>query len=94
MAPVNGTLCTNHAEWIVESFMTPENPDYYFPDFDELTFTNIKAVTEAGKVAPISDGWIITAEPVHDSGKYLTDCKIVELDAMTCKWLGYAGIFT
>ncbi|KAH7109197.1 concanavalin A-like lectin/glucanase domain-containing protein [Dactylonectria macrodidyma] len=55
-APVNGTLCTNHAEWIVESFMKPEDPDSYFPDFSELTFTNIKAVSEAGKAASLADG--------------------------------------
>ncbi|KAH6988567.1 concanavalin A-like lectin/glucanase domain-containing protein [Ilyonectria destructans] len=92
-APVNGTLCTNHAEWIIETFMTPENPDSYFPDFGELSFTNIKAVSEAGKAASLADGIIVAAEPKSNSGRYLTSCEIVELDGTTCRWLGYKGIF-
>ncbi|KAM0425892.1 hypothetical protein ACHAPT_008830 [Fusarium lateritium] len=92
-APDNGTLCTNHAEWIVESFMTPENPDFYFPDFDELTFTKVKAVSEKGETASLADGIIVTAEPLLNSGKYLTSCEMVDSETTTCKWLGYKGIF-
>ncbi|KAJ3543863.1 hypothetical protein NM208_g3358 [Fusarium decemcellulare] len=92
-APANGTLCTNHAEWIVESFMTPEQPDTLFPDFGDLSFTNVKAVSEAGKQASLADGIVVTAETVLNSGKYLTSCEIVALDATTCKWVGYKGIF-
>ncbi|KAF4975506.1 hypothetical protein FDECE_18567, partial [Fusarium decemcellulare] len=66
-APTNGTLCTNHAEWIVESFMTPDQPDTLFPDFGDLMFTNVKAVSEAGKDASLADGIIVNAEPVLNS---------------------------
>ncbi|EXA29088.1 hypothetical protein FOVG_19376 [Fusarium oxysporum f. sp. pisi HDV247] len=92
-APANGTLCTNHAEWIIESFMTENDHETLFPDFGELTFTNVKAVSEGGKPASLADGIIVTAEPELHSGKYLTSCEMVLPDATTCKWLGYKGIF-
>lgn len=73
--------------------MAPKSPDAYFPDFGELSFTNIKAVSEAGKAASLADGIILAAEPKPNSGRYLTSCEMVELDGTTCRWLGYKGIF-
>ncbi|WKT52453.1 Peptidase G1 [Fusarium oxysporum f. sp. vasinfectum] len=93
-APVNGTLCTNHAEWIVESFMTTKDHETLFPDFGELHFTGIKAISVANEEVSLQEyGIIVEAEPVLGNGKYLTDCEITGLDATTCKWLGYKGIF-
>ncbi|KAJ4348972.1 hypothetical protein N0V95_005020 [Ascochyta clinopodiicola] len=86
-APANGTLCTNHAEWIVESFLTEDDP-YLFPDFGELTFTKAKALTERDEVAPLSNAKLITAQPVLH-GWNLTKCDIIQPDAVTCKWLGH-----
>ncbi|KAF9691032.1 hypothetical protein EKO04_011270 [Ascochyta lentis] len=84
---INGTLCTNHAEWIVESFMYGDDP-YYFTDFGDLTFTEVEAITEAGEVAPLSDAEVITAQPILN-GYNLTKCEILQPDAVKCKWLGY-----
>lgn len=93
-APVNGTLCTNHAEWIVESFMTTKDHETLFPDFGELHFTDIKAISAANEEVSLQEhGIIVEAEPVRGNGKYLTDCEITGSDATTCKWLGYKGIF-
>ncbi|KAJ4252922.1 hypothetical protein NW762_010828 [Fusarium torreyae] len=92
-APANGTLCTNHAEWIIESFMSKDDPELFFPDFGELTFSNVKAVSEAGEPASLADGIIVTAEPELHSGRFLASCEMVLPDATTCKWLGYKGIF-
>ncbi|KAI8402573.1 hypothetical protein FOFC_17888 [Fusarium oxysporum] len=73
-APVNGTLCTNHAEWIVESFMTTKDHDTLFPDFGELHFTDIKAISAANEEVSLQEhGIIVEAEPVLGNGKYLTD---------------------
>ncbi|EXL98131.1 concanavalin A-like lectin/glucanase domain-containing protein [Fusarium oxysporum II5] len=93
-APVNGTLCTNHAEWIVESFMTTKDHETLFPDFGELHFTEIKAISAANEEVSLQEhGIIVEAEPVLGNGKYLTDCEITGSDATKCKWLGYKGIF-
>ena len=72
--------------------MTPQAPDAYFPDFGELAFSNVKAVSDVGKMASLADGWILAAQPKLN-GKSLTSCEMVEPDATTCKWLGYKGIF-
>ncbi|CAJ0549942.1 Ff.00g065370.m01.CDS01 [Fusarium sp. VM40] len=92
-APVNGTLCTNHAEWIIESFMSKDDPDNLFPNFGELSFINTKAVSEAGKPATLAEGIVVTAEPELNSGKHLTSCEMEKADVTTCKWLGYKGVF-
>ncbi|OLN82025.1 Aspergillopepsin-2-like protein 2 [Colletotrichum chlorophyti] len=93
-APTNGTLCTNTAEWVVESPMTESNHDTLYPDYGKLTFTNIKSVAEDGSVAAISDAHYYNAEPLLD-GKFLTDCAIdPQTDSTTCSWLGYKGIFS
>ncbi|UPX12673.1 uncharacterized protein EKO05_0003214 [Ascochyta rabiei] len=86
-APVNGTLCTNHAEWIVESFLTQSDP-FLFPDFGQLTFTKAKAITEKNEVAPLSNGKLITAQPVLH-GHNLTKCNFIQPDGVTCKWNGF-----
>ncbi|SCO92157.1 uncharacterized protein FRV6_16285 [Fusarium oxysporum] len=73
-APVNGTLCTNHAEWIVESFMTTKDHETLFPDFGELHFTDIKAISAANEEVSLQEhGIVVEAEPVLGNGKYLTD---------------------
>ncbi|KAF5654193.1 hypothetical protein FCIRC_13988 [Fusarium circinatum] len=94
-APVNGTLCTNHADWIVESFMTRQNHDSLFPDFGELSFTNIKAVSVANEEISLQEhGILVEANPLYqDMKKNLTSCELVASDITTCKWLGYKGIF-
>jgi hypothetical protein len=73
--------------------MTPQDPDSYFPDFGELTFHKVKAVSEQGKKASLADGYLIAAEPKLGSGRQLTSCKMVDSETTTCKWLGYKGIF-
>ncbi|KAF5024580.1 hypothetical protein F66182_3343 [Fusarium sp. NRRL 66182] len=92
-AGVNGTLCANHAEWMIESFMTEENHETQFPDFGELRFNNIKATSVAGEQASLADSILLAAEPIMGSGKQLARCDIIQPDATTCKWLGYEGMF-
>ncbi|OBR10434.1 Acid proteinase [Colletotrichum higginsianum IMI 349063] len=93
-APTNGSLCTNTAEWVVESFMSEKDHTSLYPDFGELKFTNIKAVAESGKPASLSDAYFYDAEPLLN-GKRLTNCAIQpETASTTCKWLGYKGIFS
>ncbi|KAF6516084.1 hypothetical protein HZS61_004825 [Fusarium oxysporum f. sp. conglutinans] len=83
-APVNGTLCTNHAEWIVESFMTTKDHDTLFPDFGELHFTDIKAISAANEEVSLQEhGIIVEAEPVLGNGKYLTDLLSDEMQDTT-----------
>uniref|UniRef100_A0A0D2YED6 Uncharacterized protein n=1 Tax=Fusarium oxysporum (strain Fo5176) TaxID=660025 RepID=A0A0D2YED6_FUSOF len=84
----------NVTEWIVESFMTTKDHETLFPDFGELHFTDIKAISAANEEVSLQEhGIIVEAEPVLGNGKYLTDCEITGSDATTCKWLGYKGIF-
>lgn len=73
--------------------MTPQDPDYYFPDFAELTFHKVKAVSEQGKEASLADGYILAAEPKLGSGKQLTSSEMVDSETTTCKWLGYKSTF-
>ncbi|KAI1020253.1 hypothetical protein LB503_006098, partial [Fusarium chuoi] len=77
-APVNGTLCINHADWIIESFMTRNNHDTLFPDFGKLSFTNIRAVSEANEEISLQEhGIVVEANPLYPSGKKnLTNCKM------------------
>ncbi|KAF5258327.1 hypothetical protein FOXYS1_11104 [Fusarium oxysporum] len=83
-APVNGTLCTNHAEWIVESFMTTKDHETLFPDFGELHFTDIKAISAANEEVSLQEhGIIVEAEPVLGNGKYLTDLLFDEMQDTT-----------
>ncbi|KAI7766951.1 hypothetical protein LZL87_013563 [Fusarium oxysporum] len=85
-APVNGTLCTNHAEWIVESFMTTKDHETLFPDFGELRFTDIKAISAANEEVSLQEhGIIVEAEPVLGNGKYLTDLPPDEMQDTTPK---------
>ncbi|KZL85930.1 acid proteinase [Colletotrichum incanum] len=93
-APTNGTLCTNTAEWVVETFMSETAHDFLYPDFGTLEFTNIKAIAENGKVASLSDAYYYDAEPLLN-GKRLTSCSIhPETSSTTCSWLGYQGVFS
>jgi hypothetical protein len=74
--------------------MTRENHDTLFPDFGDLSFTNIKAVSEASEEISLQEhGIIVEADPLYPSGKNLTSCEMVGSDVTACKWLGYKGVF-
>lgn len=75
--------------------MTRNNHNTLFPDFGKLSFTNIRAVSEANEEVLLQEhGIVVEANPLYPSGKKnLTDCKMGS-DITICKWLGYKGIFS
>jgi hypothetical protein len=83
-APVNGTLDSRMAEWVVEEFIGGD-PGVVYPNYGVMKWSKMVAKTTDGKTASLKDAYYMNAA---GSGKEVSDCSIHPPSSMSCAWEG------